>query len=253
MEQIFPGKVGLFLVIWLGVWLPIAVIVAKLTGYHPGQPLQPQQKIVLVLSLYLLLPGLVWGLMHIEQTQLQDYGWQWPFWGLYAGGLALGCAGVGLLFGVAIALGWVEGRPPNWRSLILLWLVASLISAAEEIVFRGIFLNFWQQQTSLVWAAVLSSALFALLHLIWERAQTMRQLPGLWLMGMVLVAATLAVDQLGLAIGLHAGWIIGMTTADSSIQYQESTPSWLLGRLPLTGLLDNALLLLTGIGLLAIG
>ncbi|HAJ62065.1 MAG TPA: CPBP family intramembrane metalloprotease domain-containing protein, partial [Cyanobacteria bacterium UBA8543] len=100
-------------------------------------------------------------------------------------------------------------------------------------------------------AAAISSVIFALLHLIWDRQDTLPQLPGLWLMGMVLVLARWVDDgSLGLAWGLHAGWICGLTCLDSAelISYTGKGPVWMIGfrEQPLAGV--AGLLCLLGVG-----
>ena len=133
--------------------------------------------------------------------------------------------------------------------------IALLISGVEELIFRGVFLNILQQDYSLWVAAIISSVIFALLHLIWEQQETLPQIPGLWLMGMVLVVARLAAeDSLGLAIGLHAGWIVAIATIDTAqlLQYPNSANSskpWLIGyyNKPLAGIMGISLLFCTGL------
>ena len=68
-------------------------------------------------------------------------------------------------------------------------LIAFLISGIEEGVFRGFVLTQLRQDYTIELAAAISSLIFALLHLLWEQKETVPQLPGLWLMGMVLVLA----------------------------------------------------------------
>ncbi len=133
--------------------------------------------------------------------------------------------------------------------------IALLISGVEELIFRGVFLNILQQDYSLWVAAIISSVIFALLHLIWEQQETLPQIPGLWLMGMVLVVARLAAgDSLGLAIGLHAGWIVAIATIDTAqfLQYPNpvnSSKPWLIGyyNKPLAGIMGISLLCCTGL------
>jgi hypothetical protein len=126
------------------------------------------------------------------------------------------------------------------------------ISVTEELVFRGFLLNELSQDYSVWVAAAISSIIFAFLHLIWEQQDTLPQLPGLWLMGMVLVLARWVDDgSLGLAWGLHAGWIWGLTCLDSSqlISYTGKGPTWMtgLGQKPLAGGAGLICLVITGI------
>lgn len=91
-------------------------------------------------------------------------------------------------------------------------------------------------------AAIIASSIFALLHLLWERQETFPQLPGLWLMGMVLVVARW-VDggSLGLAWGLHGGWVWGLSSLDAAqlISYTGKGKNWMIGinQQPLAGVM----------------
>ena len=55
------------------------------------------------------------------------------------------------------------------------------------------------------------------MHLLWERRLTIPQLPGLWLLGMVLVLARgFDGGNLALAWGLHGGWVLGLASVDAT-------------------------------------
>ncbi len=124
------------------------------------------------------------------------------------------------------------------------------VAIIEELVFRGVFLNLLLQDYNIAIAATVSSLIFALLHLVWERENTLPQLPGLWLMGMILVGARL-VDggSLGLAIGLHAGWVFSLAYLDTAelYVYTGKGVSWLAGKQgqPLASVAGIMVLLLT--------
>jgi uncharacterized protein len=87
--------------------------------------------------------------------------------------------------------------------------------------------------------------------LVWEQRETAPQLPGLWLMGMVLVLARFADrNNLGLAWGLHAGWIWAIATIDTAelITYTGKVSDWFTGKnkKPLAGLTGIICVLGTG-------
>lgn len=259
----FPSllKILIFLVTWLAVWLPLGVVVALIIKWREKQSLAGDQKLVLVGTLYLVSLIICWTTLQIEKTTLVNYGWNWGIsLGLEVllGGL-IGVVGIGILVGVELVGGWVGWQGKKVRELGMIILptlaIALLISTVEELIFRGIFINILQQDYSLWVAAVISSAIFALLHLVWEQKETLPQVPGLWLMGMVLVAARIANQgDLGLAIGLHTGWILAIATLDTAqlIKYPDPLNPWLVGRYgkPLAGLLGISLLLCTGLVLI---
>ncbi|MGB3532582.1 MAG: type II CAAX endopeptidase family protein [Microcoleaceae cyanobacterium] len=242
MHQPALIKVLIFFLIWVGIWLPIAVVSAILLNWHPTQPLTPQQKIVLLASLYLIAPVLLVGMTHLEQTTFLDYGlWVSGEVAISIGfGLMLGGLSLGLLYTVMWKLGatdWQqplkgETQPLNVGSILSVGLVAFWISITEELVFRG-FLQFQLHQDYSVWvASAIVSTIFALSHLLWNWQGTIPQLPGLWLMGMVLTIARFCDrGSLGLPIGLHAAWIWGITLTEQRFITSPTTrlPGWLVG------------------------
>lgn len=249
-----------FLFAWTIVWLPIALPLARVLQWRPLQLATPQQKLPLVLSLYALAPLILWGAATIEQVPISAYGIVWSAAAAtsLAIGLGLGVAGVALLVGLECALGWVNWQVKDQKQLVpvllLLLLLGLGISAIEEAIFRGWLLNQLQMGLPDWAAAIVASLIFAVLHLIWDGKTAAAQLPGLWLMGMVLVLARWADrGNLGLACGLHAGWIWAMASLDTAqlTSDRDQTPRWLTGfhGQPLAGALGLALLLITGAGL----
>ncbi|MCL1470923.1 CPBP family intramembrane glutamic endopeptidase [Argonema antarcticum] len=256
-------KVMVFFLAWTLCWLPIAIPTARALNWHPPKPLEASQKLPLLASLYLIAPLLLWGVAWVEGVSFSNYGLAWNPAVLVSVGLGLGFGAIGIIviFGIQWALGWV-----NWRLekdtnlleiLLTTLLIGLLVSGIEELIFRGFLLNELQQDYSILVAAIISSLIFALLHLVWEIDETLPQLPGLWLMGMVLVLARL-VDggSLGLAWGLHAGWIWGIATIDTAklIKYTGKISPWITGfsEKPLAGLMGILCLLGTGVVLMRI-
>lgn len=242
---------------WAGCWLPVAVVCAIVVDWRPPKPLAAEQKLPLLASLYLIAPLVVGGASRITGASFSDYGFAWNLWifrSLWLGfGLGLLCL-LGL-FAIQTVLGWVtwqsvDGR--RWPAVLLPTLLLALwISGTEELVFRGFLLSQLQQDYSGWAAAAISSLIFALLHLIWERRETIPQLPGLWLMGMVLVLAR-SVDggSLGLAWGLHTSWVWAIVSLDSiqMINYTGIGSEWRRGKngKPLAGATGILCLLATG-------
>lgn len=258
-------KVGLFFVSWVGVWLPIAVLISKRVGWSPFQPLELQQKLPLVASLYALAPLLLWGFSWLESTPFSIYGVAWTgyFFKSLGYGFGLGAIGMAILLGTQIVLGGKRWQGENWQkfvtalfpSLVLgLW-----IGITEELIFRGLLFGQLWQAFDFWSAAIASSLIFAVLHLVWEGAENIPRLPGLSLMGVVLcLAFSVNSGSVGLATGLHASWIWLIASLDTSglvsaktpdqSSANRSAPAWLIGlpEKPLTGLLE--LIFLLGIG-----
>ena len=261
-------KIILFFSTWIVVWLPAAIVLAIALKWHPPQPLG-NKRLPLLASLYVIVPFILWATSWIENTYFANWGWDWQpavFMSLMRG-LGLGIISLGILFGLQLTAGWIELKKSetsnetgekkiNFWTLIfnpaslLTLLLAVWISATEELIFRGCLQTILQQDYSVLIAAAIASFIFAIAHLIWAAKETLPQLPGLWLMGMVLTLARIADNgSLGLAIGIHAAWIWGITTVDTegAINPTGRAPQWMTGiaAKPLAGAAGILLLLAT--------
>ena len=265
-------RVSIFLLVWVICWLPFALPLARLLKWQPPQPTTPAQKLPLVASLYILAPLVLWAIVAIEGSNFGHYGLPWNGVVLRSMGLGLtiGVIGLLVLFGLEWGLGWLQWKsaltsdssslvsdspPPSpsypiFSTIAPTLLIGLWIGLTEELIFRGFFVTTLQEDFSLGLTAIIVSFVFAVLHLVWEGRENVPQLPGLWLMGMVLVLAR-SVDggSLGLAWGLHAGWIWTMASLDTLglIQYTDKAPAWLTGLdgKPLAGVMGILFLIVT--------
>lgn len=255
VEASVPLRVGVFFAVWVTIWLPIAIPLAIALQWHPFKPLEIRQKLPLVASLYLLAPIVLWAAAWVQNVPFSRYGLSGNLddLGSLSLGLGIGTIGITVLFGVQTLLGWSEWKS-DWKplgSVLLPTLFLGLwIGVTEELVFRGFLLGQLEQTYGLWSSAIVSSLVFALLHLIWEGAENIPQLPGLWLMGMVLcLARRVDHNHLGLAWGLHAGWVFAMASLDSAhlISYTGRASQWLTGlkEKPLAGAMGLLFLLTT--------
>lgn len=271
-------KVLVVLIGWALLWLPIAVPLAIRLRWQPQKPIAPSQKLPLLLSLYLIAPLLLWGIAASEGKTFEVYGLPWATATLISlgKGTILGALGIITMFAVQTAFGWVQWRfaalseqtalieptvvPPQPQfqaqsaiaTLAVMLLLGLWVSLVEELVFRGFMMNELQPEYAPWLAAAIASLIFALLHLIWEGRDNLSQLPGLWLMGMVLVLAQwIEGGNLGLAWGLHAGWIWIMASLDATqaITYPGQQPEWVTGPegKPLAGVAGILFLLITAV------
>jgi membrane protease YdiL (CAAX protease family) len=261
-------KIILFFSTWIVVWLPAAIVLAIALKWHPPQPLG-NKKLPLLASLYVIVPFILWATSWIENTSFVNWGWELQPAVLMSlmRGLGLGIISLVILFGLQLTAGWLDLKKSetsnetgekkiNFWTLILnpasllTLLLAVWISATEELIFRGCLQTILQQDYSVLIAAAIASFIFAIAHLIWAAKETLPQLPGLWLMGMVLTLARIADNgSLGLAIGIHAAWIWGITTVDTegAINPTGRAPEWITGiaAKPLAGAAGILLLLAT--------
>ncbi|MGB3692239.1 MAG: CPBP family glutamic-type intramembrane protease [Spirulinaceae cyanobacterium] len=250
-------KVTAFFLAWGILWFPLLVPVAILVKWRPPQPLKEKQKLSLVASLYLIAPLIIAASAWTEGASFQDYGLSWhkSIFTSLGFGFILGIFSLVVTFGGEWLLGLLQWRWENLKRLpsllFPLLLVGLWIGITEELIFRGFIINELQQDYNLIFAAVISSLIFALLHLVWEQKDTLPQVPGLWLMGIILVLARW-VDggSLGIAWGLHASWIWGLSCLDSAelISYTGKRGQWLtgVGDKPLAGIAGIFCLLVVG-------
>lgn len=242
--------------------MPIALILAQFVRIPWQYPVAPEHKLPLLLPLYFLAP------VAVELYRRYGNGDTWADYGVTGSahslatfGLGLGIAlvGVMLLVAVQLALGWRRWRPAEAMPatspalLLALPILTLFIGWVEELIFRGVLVN--GLQTALPWVAVavIASAIFAVSHLVWDGPAGVPSLPGLGLMGLVLLLARWAMaGDLSLAWGLHTGWIFAIALIDTLQLVQPvPNPPALAGKpdQPLTGLPALGLMVLTGLGI----
>ncbi|WP_017316027.1 CPBP family intramembrane glutamic endopeptidase [Mastigocladopsis repens] len=245
-----------FFIVWVGCWLPISALTAFALNWQLSKPLQPEQKLPLLISLYLLAPFILWGASWLTDKPFSDYGFIGNISTLYSLilGLALGVLSIAVVFWGQLWLGWCCFQWSNIKLmqpvLLPILLVALFVGGIEELVFRGFVFTELNKDYSIWVAALISSLIFAFLHLVWEQTETTPQLPGLWFMGMVLVLARF-VDEgsIALAWGLHAGWVWAIATLDTAdlIHYTGNVSDLITGKnkKPLAGVAGIVCLLLS--------
>ncbi|MEJ1932962.1 type II CAAX endopeptidase family protein [Nostoc sp. NIES-2111] len=228
-----------FFVSWLGCWLPIAAVTLKLLNWQPIKPLQPEQKLPLMVSLYLLAPLVLWGVIWLTNSSFANYGFvsNFAFLSSLGFGFGLGIVSIAILFTCQLWLGWCYFKDFNIKQLVSIslpiLLIALLVGGIEELVFRGFLLKELERGYPVWTAAIISSLIFAVLHLVWEQRETLPQLPGLWLLGMMLVLARISDrGSLGIAWGLHSALVWAIATIDTAqlVTYTGKVSEWWTGK-----------------------
>jgi membrane protease YdiL (CAAX protease family) len=166
-----------------------------------------------------------------------------------------------------------------WGHLFGFFCTAAAVSLVEEVLFRGVLLGLCVRSFGRMAGVLLVSAVFSAVHFIESHAEvadvkwssgfellggafsnadgtalTASGALALFVIGLVLAAATLRTRSLWLPIGLHAGWIFGQQTINLLGKFRVKPPDALLpwvgpnvvhGMVP-TGLAPLAALLVTG-------
>jgi len=255
-----------FFVLWAILGLPMVALGAMAGGWRPFQPLETRQKLIGLALLYPMAGLLLWGMARVTGTSLPDYGMSpnASFGIALAGGWAAAVLSTAASYGIQRGAGWIEWPespdPTPFKNAVPSFVpaagIALAVGATEELVFRGFVQQQLQSALPLLPAAAIASLLFALGHLIWGAKDTIAQLPGLWLLGMVLTLARIVGGgDLGLAVGLHGGWIWAIAILETA-GFPRPTgraPARVTGdpARPLTGVAAG-LMLLAVAGLLAI-
>ncbi|MGB3311714.1 MAG: CPBP family intramembrane glutamic endopeptidase [Nodosilinea sp.] len=269
----------------MALGIPASLLVARIGQIPLTYPVAPQHKLPLLLPLYLLGPVAVEVHRRLGAGTWSSYGiaWNLPFGELMVVGFAIAAGGVVALVALQVGLGWRRWQPPlaepplaeskrpeasgpNPQNtepspgvvLLAVLPLALFVGWIEELVFRGVLVNGLGQALPFWLMAIAVSLIFAVSHLLWDGPAGAPQLPGLAVMGAVLLLARwVAGGSLGLAWGLHAGWVFAIAAIDALalLKPGKDGPVWLVGLpdQPLTGALPMGLLVLTGVGLWVFG
>jgi membrane protease YdiL (CAAX protease family) len=230
-------------------------------------------------AMFLAALALLWPTVRsLRVGSWREWGWRrHPREGWHAaGGFAL--AG-GLLWMLGLWL-WHTGvyapnpkGPPGVGTLVNFLLTAAVVSALEEAFFRGALLGLLLRTIRPIPALWFVSALFAVLHFLkpepggvpdeavrwwsgfallpsvfWQWGNWPLVLGGfftLLLVGLILGYARLRTGSLGMAFGLHAGWIFALKSFSRASKHIADPNLW-YGENLLTGLGTLLTLLVTG-------
>ena len=129
-------------------------------------------------------------------------------------GIGITVIQMGLIFAAMLALGWLTFEGFAWEfdpistviTGVLTFLIGFIIVGwNEELLSRGYHLQTIASGINLFWGVVISSAVFALLHLANPGASWVST-AGIFFAGIFLAYGYIRTKQLWLPIGLHIGW-----------------------------------------------
>ena len=121
----------------------------------------------------------------------------------YVAGYGIGIVLVGLTALPALLTETVVWK--GFTPVVALYFAAFMLQgASEEVLFRGFLLSAISRRIGVFWAAVLSSALFAVMHI--GSLQGLLDLLVIFMIGALLSMITVRTNSLWAACGLHSAW-----------------------------------------------
>lgn len=250
-----PVRIGLFLLILVLFWLPVATPIYLLLKHDPNLTSILTMGFLFI-DFLILLP--YWSKkVHQNLQGLQVYGLVWSRKnGIeLLNGLSIGLLFTFGLFVLESLLGWVSFNSPSptfWRFVFEGLAVALGVGFAEELLFRGWILDELQRDYSPKVALLGNAVFFASLHFIKPISEVLRtfpQFPALVILGLTLVWTKWSCGgRLGMSIGLHGGLVWGyyILKVGGLIEYTNKAHPWI------TGIDDNPLQGIMGILFLCI-
>jgi len=129
-------------------------------------------------------------------------------------GIAISLVQMDFIYVAMLGLGWLTFEGFAWefdplgvviRNVLFFFVIFIFVGWNEELLSRGYHLQTLASGLNLVWAVIISSAVFGLLHLANPNA-TWVSAVGIFFAGVFLAYGYIRTKQLWLPIGLHIGW-----------------------------------------------
>jgi len=233
-----PIRIGIFLILLLLTWLPIALSAQFFLNDHPNLLTILTMGWLFILFFILIKAVGKWfygednsyrkiGLFISPQNALEILQ-----------GLGVGLSLTFSLFILQSLFGWLtweNNSLPFWRLILEGSLTGIGVAFAEESFFRGWLLNELERDYSLKIALWTNGIIFAIAHFlkpIPAMVETLPAFPGLLLLGLILgLARRKNQGRLGLPIGLHGGLVWGYYIVDVGelISYTQTVPVAITG------------------------
>lgn len=129
-------------------------------------------------------------------------------------GIAIALLQMGLIYLLMYGLGWITFEGFAWefdplgtviKNALLFFATFIFVGWSEELLSRGYHLQTIASGLNLFWGVIISSAVFAFLHLRNPSASWVST-AGIFLAGIYLAYGYVRTRQLWLSIGVHIGW-----------------------------------------------
>ncbi|MBD2136133.1 CPBP family intramembrane metalloprotease [Anabaena sp. FACHB-1237] len=248
-----PVRLGCFIIALLLIWLPFAIPIYLLVA---DTNLQSIITLVILYIQFMILVKVSGKFIYQQPRIFSDYGLE--FSGLnfvnIIQGLSLGFFNIFLVFIIQGLLGLLTWQKPQLLLINLIGeslLVGLGIGFAEELFFRGWFLEELRKDYSFDVALWVSAIFFALTHFIKPidvMIASLPQFPALILLGLSLVwAKKWKRGRLGFSMGLHGGLVGGyyIINVGNLVKYSGVVPDWVTGvnNNPLQGIMGVVFML----------
>ncbi|HUF39885.1 MAG TPA: type II CAAX endopeptidase family protein [Anaerolineales bacterium] len=213
-------RIAFFFVLYFSITFLLAIPAFALMGFNPDVT-NPRD-----LLFASLIGGIASGLAvfmtrrSIDRKSVESLGLAPArMWRDLLAGVGIGTLMIALIYLFLLVPGWLVFEGFAWETdpfsvwalaLLNLTLAFILVGISEEVMVRGYILQNIEDGLNLLWAIVISSSLFALLHLGNPGGAAFGPIFGIFLAGLFFAYAYLRTRSLWLAIGLHFGWNLAM-------------------------------------------
>ena len=209
-------RAGWRLLIQTLIWLVLMFGLVILFGFISGRFFSNQLTLSVIASLFSVTISVFLARKLLDRRSILSLGLKTDLralWDLLIG-IGIAAAMMAFIYALEWAFGWLSFEGFAWQNQSMdavvigtleMLLVFILVGWEEELLSRGYHLQNLASGINLTWGVILSSLIFALMHLGNPNVSVMAVL-GLITAGFFLAFGYLRTRQLWLPIGLHIGW-----------------------------------------------
>ena len=209
-------RAGWRLLIQTLLWLVLMFGLVILFGFISGRLFSNQLLLSVIASLFSVTISVFLARKFLDRRSILSMGLKTDLralWDLLVG-IGIAAAIMAFIYALEWAFGWLSFEGFAWQNQSMdavligtleMLLVFILVGWEEELLSRGYHLQNLTAGINLTWGVILSSLIFALMHLGNPNVSVMAVL-GLIAAGFFMAFGYLRTRQLWLPIGLHIGW-----------------------------------------------
>jgi hypothetical protein len=209
-------RAGWRLLIQTLLWLVLMFGLVILFSFFSGRFFLNQLSLSVIASLFSVTISVFLARKFLDRRSILSLGLKTDLralWDLLVG-IGIAAAIMAFIYALEWAFGWLSFEGFAWQNQSMdavligtleMLLIFILVGWEEELLSRGYHLQNLASGINLTWGVILSSLIFALMHLGNPNVSVMAVL-GLIAAGFFLAFGYLRTRQLWLPIGLHIGW-----------------------------------------------